>query len=129
MSPPRASNRGFGLAFAVLFAIIAAVVWWFSDAVPVWAIVVAAAFLALALAAPWLLMPLNRLWMAFLGRFVVVNNAVLLGLVYYGILLPTALIMRSIGYDPMGMRAPRTKDSYWQPVGRGTTRETLRDQF
>ena len=129
MSPPRATNRGFGLAFAVLFAIVAALVWWFAGAVPVWAVVVAAAFLALALAAPWLLMPFNRLWAAFLGRFVVVNNAVLLGLVYYGILLPTALIMRAIGYDPMGMRTPRTNDSYWQPVGRGTTRETLRDQF
>ena len=44
MNSFRQSNRGFGLTFAVLFALIAGAVWWFAGYVPIWCVVLAAVF-------------------------------------------------------------------------------------
>ena len=125
----RQSNRGFGLTFAALFALIAVAVWWFAESVPVWIIVAAVGFAALALAAPGVLMPLNRLWAVLLTRIALLNKANLLALVYYLVMLPIALVMRAAGRDPMERGRDPARASYWTPVGRGTTRETLRDMF
>ena len=129
MTQFRQSNRGFGLTFAALFAVIAAAVWWFADFVPVWGVFAAVGFAALALAAPGALMPLNRLWAALLTRIALLNNAILLALVYYLVMLPIALLMRAAGRDPMERGRDPARPSYWTPVTRGTTRETLGDMF
>jgi Saxitoxin biosynthesis operon protein SxtJ len=40
---------------------------------------------------------------------------VMLGLVYYGIFTPLAVIFRVIGRDPLGRRGPNSADTYWKP--------------
>jgi hypothetical protein len=40
---------------------------------------------------------------------------VMLGIVYYGIFTPLAVIFRVIGRDPLGRRGPNATDTYWMP--------------
>jgi len=126
--PKRQTNRGFGLTFAGLFAVIFAVALIVFDRRIDWVLAVAAIFAAFALAAPGVLLPLNRLWGWFASKLSVVNNHLLLGLFLYLILTPIGFFMRLIGGDPMAMRG-KPQNSYWTSVSRGTNAETLRDLF
>jgi len=44
-----------------------------------------------------------------------VMSHVLLAVAYYGVLTPTGLLMRAIGYDSMNRRFDSQSDSYWTP--------------
>lgn len=61
----RSSDRGFGLVFAAVFAVIGLWPLIGGGALRRWALAVVAAFLAVALVAPRLLGPANRLWTRF----------------------------------------------------------------
>lgn len=123
------SDRKFGLIFAVVFAMIAAVGWLAFDARLYWAIVLSATFLALALLAPWLLLPLNRLWGVIAARLSRLLNFVLLAAFFYLFILPMGLILRLAGRDPLPRTADRKAKTYWAPVNRHTDETTLKDLF
>ncbi len=129
MRSGRQSNRGFGLMFAAVFAVLGAVGWLAFDARPYWAAVVAIAFAILALAAPGSLLPLNRLWSAFARQLGHVNNYVILGLFFYVLVFPVGLVMRVVGGDPMHRKPEPKAQSYWRPVSRHSTVETFKDMF
>lgn len=65
-------------------------------------------------AVPPLRRPIFRgwLWLAFPIGFVV--SHVLLGLVFYVVLLPVGLLLRVLGRDPMDRALDRQADSYWE---------------
>jgi hypothetical protein len=112
-APKTASERGFGLTFAAVFAIVAA--WPLLDgrAPRVWALGLAAAFLAAAFLAPRRLAPLNRLW-ARLGLLLSrVMNPLVLGLLFYGAVTPAGFVMRALGKDPLRRRFEPGAASYW----------------
>jgi len=125
----RQTDRQFGLMFAVVFCIIAGVAWFVFDAWLAWALGAAAAFAALALTAPGVLMPLNRLWMAFAHRLGGFSNFIVLGLFFYVFVMPFGLMMRAFGWDPMTRRPDTRVASYWTPVGRQANAETFPDMF
>lgn len=111
--PERGSDRAFGIVFAVVFAVIAAWPLLKDGSVRLWSAGVAGGFLVLALAIPKVLAPLNRLWMAFgllLGRIV---SPIVLFLVYVIAVVPTGLIMRLSGKDPLNRRFDAAAKSYW----------------
>lgn len=107
------SDRGFGIVFTVVFAVVSVAPAVFGDGgVRLWAATVAAAFLVTALARPALLAPLNRLWLRFgllLHRIV---NPVIMGLIFFVLLTPVAVVMRLAGRDALRLR-PHRADSYW----------------
>ena len=107
------SDRAFGMLFAVVFALIA--LWPLPDGAGPrwWALAVAGAFASLALAAPRLLAPANRLWTGFgmlLGRVV---NPLVMGLIFYLAVMPTGLILRLSGKDPLRLKRDPDAASYW----------------
>ena len=112
-APRASSDRGFGLVFAAVFAIVA--LWPLLDgAAPrPWALAAAAAFLAAAWLAPGLLAPLNRLWTRFGLLLSRVMNPLVLGLLFYGMVTPMGLAMRALGKDPLRRRFEREAASYW----------------
>ncbi|MBX3703137.1 MAG: hypothetical protein KF822_05135 [Steroidobacteraceae bacterium] len=128
--PEGGSNRAFGIVFAVVFAIIAAWPLMKGGPVRLWAAAIAAIFLLLALALPRVLAPLNRLWMAFgllLGRIV---SPIMLFLVYVIAVVPTGLIMRMFGKDPLHRRFDPAATSYWvHRVPPGKPDGTMTRQF
>lgn len=123
------SDRAFGLVFAVVFCVVALFPLLRGGEPLVWAWAGAAAFLLVALARPALLAPLNRLWLkvgALLHRIV---SPLVLGLVFYGVVLPTGLAMRLVGRRPLHGDFDG-RDSFW--VHRdppGPAPEGMKNQF
>ena len=128
MIPQPQSEKAFGVMFAAVFTVIAAVGFFVFDVLLSWALAAALGFLATALLAPGLLLPLNRLWMKFAGRLGHVNNFVLLGAFFYIFVLPAGLIMRLFN-DPMRRKADPAAATYWSPVERKADADTYRDLF
>ena len=61
----------------------------------------AAALIVPTIVAPWALAPAHRAWMALgdaLGR---INTRLILGLIFFGVVTPTGLVLRLAGRDPM----------------------------
>lgn len=112
------SERSFGLTFAVVFALLAAWFFWRRGLTPLPAMLAggSAAFLAGALTMPQLLRPLNVAWFRFGMLLHAVVNPLILGMLYFLVITPTALIMRLGGKDFLGLR--RTGPSYWIPRDR-----------
>ena len=129
MTPPRQSDRVFGFTFAVVFTVLFAIGWLAFDARPYWALGLAGIFLLLALAAPGILMPLNRIWNRIAHLLAILLNFVVLGTFYVVALMPVGVALKVLGRDPMARRLGDPSDSYWVPVERHTTSETLRDMF
>lgn len=125
------SERGFGLVFAVVFAIIG--IWpvvFEGDGLRIWAVGAAAIFLVAAFLAPRVLRPLNRLWFRFgllLGKIVA---PVTMGIIFFTTVTPIGVLRRLRNPDPLGGRLDRSAESYW--VIRKTDAEapaSMRKQF
>ncbi len=128
--PKAGSERSFGIVFAVVFAIVG--LWPLLDggAARVWALIVAAVFLAAGLLTPSLLRPLNRLWFLFGMALHKVMSPLVMGFLFYLTITPIALIMRAIGKDPLHRQFDPQAKSYWvvrDPAGPAP--ETMRQQF
>ena len=82
---------------------------------PLWPWLLAAALAAGGVLAPRMLAPVYRGWMAFGHVAGWVNTRVLLGLVFYLLMVPLGLVMRAFGYVPMGRRRRPGADSYRVP--------------
>jgi hypothetical protein len=125
-----ASERSFGLVFAGFFAIVGVWPWLMGGELRLWAIGLAAAFLLVAFAAPRLLAPLNRLW-ARLGRFLHhIVNPVIMAFIYFGALVPTALVLKAKRKDLLRLTRDKSARSYWivrEPPG--PARGSMSKQF
>ena len=127
---PGSSDRAFGLVFAAFFTIVALLPLWSGRPVRMWSIVAAAAFALLALAVPRVLAPLNRVWTAFGDLLHRIVSPVALGILYYGVVTPTGLLMRLAGKDPLRLRFDPAARSYWiERRPPGPPPESLKDQF
>ncbi len=56
----------------------------------------------------------NRVWMAFARVLSLITTPIILGIVFYLLVMPIGVIKRLTGWDPLRRRAPST-DSYWSP--------------
>jgi hypothetical protein len=98
----RAQLRNFGLIVGGLFGLIA--VWPAvarGGSVRLWLVGVAVALVGPALAAPRVLAPAHRAWMALGDVLGWINTRLVLGLVFFGLITPTGLVLRLMGRDPM----------------------------
>ena len=124
------SERGFGIVFAVVFAIIGLWPLLGDGPVRLWSLGVAAGFLAAAFLVPAALRPLNKLWFKFGLVLHKIVNPLVMGLLFFVTVTPTALIMRALGKDPLNRRFDPNADSYWIPRDPpGPAPETMRNQF
>jgi large-conductance mechanosensitive channel len=107
------SNRSFGIVFAVVFALLGLTVHF------AW-LAVAAAFAAVAFFAPAWLTPLNRLWFRFGMLLHHVVNPIMMGFLFFVVVVPIALLMRAFGKDPLRLRRDAQASTYWiarEPAG------------
>lgn len=124
------SDRAFGLVFATVFTIIALYPLLGGGLLRVWSLIVATIFLLLALVAPSILVPANRLWMRFGGLLHYIVSPIALGIVFFAALVPTGLLMRLFGKDPLRLRFDPAAESYWIPrEPPGPSPESLNNQF
>jgi large-conductance mechanosensitive channel len=125
-----ASNRSFGLTFAIVFALIGLSPLVRGRPVRGWAFVVAAVVFLAALMFPRGLAPLNRIWLRF-GLFLhACISPVILALVFFATVTPIGLVRRALGKDSIRRQADEDAVTYWierQPPG--PEPGTMRRQF
>jgi hypothetical protein len=123
------SDRTFGLVMAGASALLSLVNGWHLGRVWPWTLAAAVLFLIAALLWPSSLRPLNRLWMKLgllLHRIV---NPIVMGLLFYGTIWPTGLVMRMRGRDLLRLKRDPSAASYWIARVPGPAPETMKDQF
>jgi len=128
--PEGGSDRSFGLVFTVVFALIG--LWPLIDGgmLRIWALAVSVIFLVVSFARPAILAPLNRLWMKFGELLHKIVNPIVMGLMFFGAVTPTGLIMRALGKDLLRLKKDPAAKSYWierQPPGPAP--ESMKHQF
>ncbi len=107
------SNRGFGVAFTVAFAVIGLFPL-FDGAPPrAWSLAVAGIVLTVTLVKADLLAPCNRIWFKFGLLLHGIVNPIILAVIYYAVVTPTGLVMRAMGKDPLRLRRDPNAESYW----------------
>lgn len=77
-----------------------------------WLLIFAGFLMIPALLFPRILKPAYRIWMATGQILGWVNTRIILGVVFYGLFLPTGLIMRLLGKDSMRLKLEEDTDSY-----------------
>jgi hypothetical protein len=124
------SNRSFGTLFVTVFAIIGGLSWW-NDGTwyPYW-IALSALTGTVTLLAPAWLTPLNRAWMKLAEILNRIVSPIVLGVIFFVVMLPFGLVMRIAGRDPLRRRYEPAARSYWIPrEPPGPPPESLKDQF
>ena|SRR5215475_13341091 len=109
------SERNFGLVFAAIFTIVGFGPLYHGGPIRYWALIVAAAFFICAFMAPWVLRPLNRLWFRFGLLLHHIVNPIVMGLLYYGAVVPMGLVLRILKKDLLKLKFDKTAASYWTP--------------
>ena len=124
------SDRSFGLVMAAGCAVLASLsVWREGHAWPVLA-AIAIFFLVTALFIPTALHSLNRAWLKLGLLLHKIVNPVVMGLIFYGAVLPTGLVMRFIGRDLLRLKPQPEAGSYWIiRTPPGPAPKTMKDQF
>lgn len=125
------SDRAFGLVFAGVFTVLTLLKLWrgWTEWGYVW-LALAAGFAAVAMAAPSLLAPLNRLWLKFGLLLHKVVNPIIMGLLFYAVVTPIGLLMRSTGKDILRLKREAGAKSYWiERTPPGPAPDTMKNQF
>ena len=123
------SNRKFGFFFTFVFAVVAAYFYYSTNVS--WAYVFVAAaltFLLVTLIKSDALLPLNKLWMRFgliLGSIV---SPIVLGVIFFGLFAPIAMLMRLSGRDELRLKFIQ-KTSHWISRDEPIKSESFGNQF
>jgi len=124
------SDRVFGLVVAGVCLLVALGPLRQGHAPRWWAFGVASLFALVALLKPALLATLNRLWTrlgVLLGKIV---SPISLGILFYVVLTPMAIMIRLSGKDPLRLKLDRAGESYWIPrTPPGPPPDSMSNQF
>ncbi len=106
------SNKSFGVVFFIVFLLIAIYPLINNGELRIWSLIIAVIFLVLGLINSKILSPFNKLWFKFgllLGKIV---SPLIMGIIFFFVVTPTAFIMRIIGKDLLNLKFNKKK-SYW----------------
>ena len=123
------SNRKFGFFFTFVFA-VAAFYFYYSANVS-WAyifIAAASVFLLVTLVKSDALLPLNKLWMRFGLLLGMIVSPIVLGIIFFGLFAPIAMLMRLRGRDELRLKFSQ-KASHWISRGEPIKSESFKHQF
>ncbi len=107
-------NRTFGLVMAGCLGGLALGRFLWAGAITSWLIGPAALLLATGLLVPAWLDPVRAGWMKFAAVLGYVNSRILLTIVFIGLIMPTALVLRLLGKQPIRLGFREGSVSYWR---------------
>jgi hypothetical protein len=113
---PLPTDRSFGLTFAVVFGILAAVAaWrgWMSGELWKYFLGIALVFLIISYTVPGILRPFNKVWMLFGAFLHKVVSPIMLGLIYFVVMTPVASFFKLIGRDELRRKYDPAAKTYW----------------
>ena len=113
-APDRQELRKFGLIFATgMVTIFGLLLPWLAERPwPMWPWIVAAVFAGSALVLPVALKPVYFLWMKIGHVLGLINTRIILGVVFFLIFTPVALLFHLLGKDPMQRRMNAAASTY-----------------
>ena len=120
------SNKSFGIVFFIVFLLIAIYPLINNGELRIWSLNIAIIFLILGLINSKVLTPLNKLWIKFgllLGKVI---SPLIMGIIFFLVVTPTALIMRIIGKDLLNLKF-NNKNSYW--IEKTGPKSKMKNQF
>jgi len=109
--------RKFGLIMGSMFAFIFGLLFpWIGDKTsetwPIWPFIVMAVFWLTALLAPQVLKPINEAWIKIGNILGFINSRIILGIMFFLLILPIGLILKAFGKDSMNRKYNKETDSY-----------------
>jgi hypothetical protein len=107
--------RKFGITTGVIIVVLFALFFpWVFDVttMPMWPWILAALLWVPALLIPSALRPVYTTWMKIGHAIGWVNTRIILGVLFYVLILPMGLIMRLFGKDPMARKLDKSVSSY-----------------
>lgn len=121
-------GRRFAFPVGAAFAVLAGLMLWRQHGVAMWVFASVAAVLALAgLLVPSRLGPAQRAWMAMAHAISRITTPIVLTAMYVLTIVPTGLVMRALGRDPLAHE--RDADGFWVDRPADGRRSDLRRQF
>ncbi len=121
----RKNNITFGILFFIFFLIIGLYPLISSGTIRIWSITVSLAFLIITIIKPNLFTSLNKLWIKFgilLGKII---SPIVMGLVFFFVVMPIGILMKILKKDIMGLK--RGAPSYW--ITREDKIQSMKKQF
>ena len=112
--PDKQELRKFGLIFAGMFILFFALLlpWIWDKSSPMWPWIVAAVFVATALLVPMVLGPVYRLWMKIGHVLGWINTRIILGIMFFLMFAPVALLLRLLRKDMLRQRLDTAATTY-----------------
>ena len=107
--------RSFGLIMGAMIALFFGILipWlWGSANWPLWPWFIAALLAVWALFIPSTLMPVYKGWMKVAAVLAWINIHLILGIAFYLVILPTSLVLRVLGKDPLARKSDPSMASY-----------------
>ena len=123
------SNKKFGFFFTLVFAI--ATGYFYMNASFTWAYVFAATvvmFFTVTVVKADFLLPLNKLWMRFGLLLGMIVSPIVLGIIFFGLFTPIALLMRLSGRDELRLKF-KSKTSHWISRSEPIQANSFKNQF
>ena len=123
------SNKKFGLFFVFIF-LTASGYFHLKGALEPRAVClgIAAGLLCITLIKEQLLLPLNKLWLRFGVIIGMIISPIVLGLIFFLLITPMALLMKLFRRDELRLRMEE-KQSHWIKRGESVTPESFKYQF
>lgn len=124
------SNYKFGLFFTAVFTIISYFVYEESITASVAiAATLAVTTLVVTLLSPDKLLPFNRAWMKF-GLFLgMIISPIILGLIFFVLITPVALVMKLAGRDELRLKMAHRQSDWKERQPAGPDGQSFKNQF
>ena len=113
MKKNKNTNRGFGILFFIVFFIVAIWPILSGGELRLWSFIIAIIFLIMGIMKSRFLTPLNIAWIKFGELLGVIIAPVIMGLVYFLVVLPIGIFMRVLGKDLLKLKFKKHESSYW----------------
>ena len=123
------SNKKFGFFFALVFG-LAAVYFFFKDS-SIWAytfIVISLILLIITIIKAEVLLQLNKLWLRFGLLLGMIISPIVLGIIFFGLFTPIALLIRISGRDELRLKF-KDKTSHWISRNDFIQSDSFKQQF
>ena len=122
----KSSNRSFGVVFFIVFLLIGIYPLFKDGEFRLWSLIIALIFLVLGIFDSKFLSPLNNLWYKFgliLGKII---SPLVMGIIFFIVVTPTAIIMRILGKDLLNLKYNKN-ESYW--IEKSDAKSKMKNQF
>ena len=107
------SNHKFGFFFSIIFLLASLYSYYIDSKIMTYVLgALCGIFLVITIINAKILLPLNKLWMKFGILLGMIVSPIIMGIIYFGIFTPIAIIMRLAGRDELRLRLKKQK-THW----------------